>query len=175
MRDYRRPNTHYQEGDTIAPSNLPKARVEEYAERVAKKSGFGVGENPATLVRRLKGRIHYHDMDEWLHEDGSIFMHGESDFDILLPHYTSPLRDRFTVAHELGHYFLHSDQGDQPIVAFRKGSTRIEWEANWFAAALLMPRVEFKTVYDKTGDLAVVAMKFGVSTDAARVRRDTLG
>lgn len=173
--NYRRANIEYSAGDAIEPSNLSKARVEQYAEQVAKKVRFRPGENPATLVRRLKGEIHYHDMDEWLHEDGSIFVHGESDFDILLPHYTSPLRDRFTVAHELGHYFLHSNQGYQPIIAYRKGSTRIEWEANWFAAALLMPRADFKAVCDKTDDLAVIATKFGVSIDAARVRRNALG
>lgn len=173
--NFRRPNVSYIEGGSIAPTNLCKRKVEEFAESVAEVAEFEVGADPAVLVRRLSGRISYHDIDEWLNEDGSIYVHGKSNFDILLPHYTSPLRDRFTVAHELGHYFLHSNQGEQPIVAYRKGSTRIEWEANWFAAALLMPRDKFKAACAKIDNLAVIAAKFGVSTDAARVRRDALG
>lgn len=171
----RRLNVSYIEGAQIAPTNLTKWAVEDYAKDVAKVGRFDVGDEPADLVARLRGRISYHDIDEWLDEDGSIFVHGKADFDILLPHYTSPLRDRFTVAHELGHYYLHSDQGDRPIIAYRKGSTRIEWEANWFAAALLMPREKFKAECARTKNLAVIAARFGVSTDAARVRRDAIG
>ena len=74
---------------------------------------------------------------------GAIYVHGRGDFDIVLPQFTSPLRDRFTIGHELGHYFLHSRQGERPLVAYRQGSGRLEWEANWFAAGLLMPKDEF--------------------------------
>jgi hypothetical protein len=175
MINLRRPNISYKEGDRIPPSNLCKQRVEEYAAQVAKVAEFGVGDDPGQLVDRLGGRITYHDLDEWLNEDGSVFVHAEADFEIVLPSYTSPLRDRFTVAHELGHYFLHSDQGAQPMVAYRKGSTRIEWEANWFAASLLMPRQKFRAACQQSHDnLAVVSAKFGVSIDAARVRRDSI-
>ncbi|MGZ0175141.1 MAG: ImmA/IrrE family metallo-endopeptidase, partial [Planctomycetales bacterium] len=106
---------------------------------------------------------------------GSIFVHGTEDFDICLPTYTSPLRDRFTIAHELGHYFLHSDQGEIPIVAFRNGSTRIEWEANWFAASLLMPKAEFRQAASRDLSVAALAARFGVSQEAARVRKEALG
>lgn len=52
-------------------------------------------------------------------------------------------RHRFTVAHELGHYFMHDD-----ITAFSRceSNTNIpsfrdpEWQANVFAAAFLMPK-----------------------------------
>lgn len=51
-------------------------------------------------------------------------------------------RHRFTIAHELGHYFIHDDitafsrcgQNDS-IPAYRDP----EWQANVFAASLLMP------------------------------------
>ena len=68
----------------------------------------------------------------------------------------SRVRQRFTIAHELGHYLLHKDaqrsQKEQLfvdkdfIVKFRsqKSYSSAEWkhesEANAFAAALLMPR-----------------------------------
>jgi hypothetical protein len=172
----RRKTIAYLEGDAIRPSNLTKGRVEEYAQRVAELAGFEIGEHPGELVKQFGGDISFQELGEWLKEDGSIFVHGEADFDILLPSYTSPLRDRFTIAHELGHYFLHSRQGERPIVAYREGSSsRIEWEANWFAAALLMPRDAFIDECGTNPDIAAVALRFGVSQDAARVRKVALG
>jgi Zn-dependent peptidase ImmA (M78 family) len=171
----RRSGIQYLEGDAIPPANLSKAKTEEFAARVTSVLGFKIGQDPARLVARLGGKVHYQDIEEWIEENGSIFVHGEHDFDILLPHYTSPLRDRFTVAHELGHYFLHSDQGAEPIIAYRRGSTRIEWEANWFAAALLMPKHAFEVACKETGNITRIALQFGVSQEAAKVRKDALG
>lgn len=153
---------------------MRKERVEAYAENVAVFANFDVGDDPADIVEQLGGNIEFQELDEWASESGSIFVHDSCDFDILLSHYTSPLRDKFTVAHELGHYFLHSNQGDIPIIAHRAGSGRVEWEANWFAAGLLMPSDRFKIAWKKYGDLSRVASEFGVSEDAARVRRDAL-
>jgi Zn-dependent peptidase ImmA (M78 family) len=51
-------------------------------------------------------------------------------------------RMRFTIAHELGHYFLHRSLKSTFVdeVFARSGtSNRLEREANAFAAALLMP------------------------------------
>jgi len=110
-----------------------------------------------------------------MEESGSIFVHAPNDFDILLAQYTSPIRDRFTLAHEIGHYYLHSNQGDNPIVATRKGSTRIEWEANWFAAELLMPRSEFQRIHRKLREWPAIACHFKVSVDAVKVRGSSLG
>src|SRR4051812_42905573 len=110
----RRPGVRYKEGDAIPPTNLSKARVERYAGEVAAALAFKVGSNPADLVKTLGGRIGYQDLGEWLDEGGSIFVHAPYDFDILLPHYTSPVRDRFTVAHELGHFLLHAGHGSLP-------------------------------------------------------------
>jgi predicted transcriptional regulator len=171
----RRPGVQYAEGDAIPPANVTKRAVEEYAHDLAGVADFQPGDSPIELAERLGGRIAYLQMDEWLAENGSIFVHGEADFDITLPRYTSPNRDHFTVAHELGHYFLHSEQGQVPIIAYRQGSTRIEWEANWFAASLLMPRKAFRDAWKKHSNLAMIASLFGVSQDAAEVRRRALG
>jgi Zn-dependent peptidase ImmA (M78 family) len=59
------------------------------------------------------------------------------------------VRQRFTVAHELGHYFLHQDANsslffDKTQILFRdelnSSGRRKEREANAFAASLLMPQ-----------------------------------
>lgn len=174
MSSYRK-EIEYTEGDEIVPCNLTKAEVEAYAGDLAIEADFSVGSDPAELVKRMTGRIHFQDIEEWFEEKtGSIFVHAPFDFDIYLPQYTSALRDRFTIAHELGHYFLHSEQGEGPIVAYRSGSTRIEWEANWFAAALLMPRKEFSESVNLGYNIARLASQFGVSQEAAKVRKEVL-
>ncbi len=165
----------YLEGEAILPTNLHKDQVEAFAHQVANVYQFGVGEDPRDLVKALGGRLHYQSLGEMIDESGSIYVHGSEDFDILLPHYTSPTRDRFTVGHELGHYFLHSDQGEKPLIATRQGSTRIEWEANWFAAQLLMPKNRFSQICKRTDNDFEIAGVFQVSVDAVRVRRKALG
>ncbi|MEW8441818.1 MAG: ImmA/IrrE family metallo-endopeptidase [Candidatus Thiodiazotropha taylori] len=74
-------------------------------------------------------------------------------------------RQRFTIAHELGHYFLHSvDNGKDDLFIDKKvfhrgqsaseGTVRKEIEANRFAAELLMPRSMMKeAVKEEGGDI----------------------
>ena len=66
---------------------------------------------------------------------------------ILLAPNQSPGRQRFSLAHELGHYHIPSHRhkppgwcGDDDMVAREDTGRRYEWEANQFAAELLMPR-----------------------------------
>jgi Zn-dependent peptidase ImmA (M78 family) len=102
----------------------------------------------------------------------------------------SPVRQRFTVAHELGHYELHGgdtyvDRG-QYVVQFRdpasgSGSKVEEREANQFAAAILMPATWIRQAFreqpfDLTDDegLRNLAAKFQVSTQAMSYRLGNL-
>lgn len=56
-------------------------------------------------------------------------------------------RDRFTLAHEVGHYFLHDDG-----LTYARSSTKIpsycnpEWQANTFASAFLIPKSKTVTM-----------------------------
>lgn len=100
-------------------------------------------------------------------------------------------RQRFSIAHECGHLFLHmgylidetkwasiTDYRDS--VYYRFGYTQEEYEANEFAAALLMPAPAFADVarrHVRAGvcDVAAIAAHFDVSVPAARVRGRFLG
>jgi Zn-dependent peptidase ImmA (M78 family) len=90
-----------------------------------------------------------------------------------------PRRQRYTIAHELGHYILHRHQEDvfEDHVFFRGvGRSTQEWEANTFASEILMPEDEFKRlVRDGIDDIDKLAKKFGVSTLALRIRAKELG
>ncbi|MDA8483661.1 ImmA/IrrE family metallo-endopeptidase [Pseudomonas resinovorans] len=90
-----------------------------------------------------------------------------------------PNRQRFTIAHELGHYFKHRNAQvefvDQNF--FRNSESNwMEAEANSFAGELLMPEAEFREkVRVLGGSIEDVAQSFSVSTFAVRVRAKILG
>ena len=96
-----------------------------------------------------------------------------------------PNRQRFSIAHEIGHFVLHEgqtyiDKGYR--VQFRdlesgSGTKREEMDANAFAAALLMPDEWVKDAFyqqpfELTEDdvLQMLAQKFQVSTQAMSYR-----
>lgn len=107
----------------------------------------------------------------------------------------SPVRQRFTIAHELGHFVLEHQRGG--VFVDQKGNTHPafyrdaasslgmvtqEQEANAFAAALLMPKyVVAERFSQKSFDLGdeealkELAEEFGVSTQAIAFRLANLG
>ena len=121
-------------------------------------------------VRKLCG-------DDWRNPapTGEIQVSGPGKFKIWLSPYTAPARDVFTIAHELGHYFLHSKIGKIPIEVRREGNNRVEWEANCFAASFLLPETAFReawTTHNRNIDM--VAAQFGVSTSVVSIRAKRL-
>ena len=103
----------------------------------------------------------------------------------------APMRQRFTIAHELGHLLLHEpsqihvDRGFRVRLrssSSRKGIDREEMEANRFAAELLMPSDFLQTdlehqEFDLADDcqLRSLAKRYGVSTQAFAIRLNGLG
>lgn len=165
--------------EPASPTNLSKAQIFAFAESIAKKLGFQPGSNIEEIVTRLGGRVRVEDtLTEDPERSGSLFVKDPKDFTIIVPAHTSSLRDRFTIAHELGHFMLHymwrrhnGFRIDGPMMVLRKGSDRIEWEANWFAGAFLMPKDGFSAAYRAAGGhIGTVASKFMVSPSAAEVR-----
>jgi predicted transcriptional regulator len=171
--DYARPRA----------SGLSKAAVSKLGESVAKQLKFEPGGDIRDVVSRLGGRIEYQDFWELDQStSGSIEIDGEGKFVIYLAKHTSQERDRFTIAHELGHYVVHflwpRKQGEhiEKLAASRYGSGREEWEANWFAASFLMPVAPFaEAVERKEQDIGAVAEQFKVSYSAAEIRAKALG
>lgn len=176
MEPYRRSAVDYVEPPE--PVRAPMKAIQKYAADASKRLRVLSTPRLADVVNTLRGRLHFVDLD--LGEcSGTIYVHGPRDFDIVLPEGSPPTRERFTIAHELGHYALHSRMGETPIVAPRKPpgevGVRVEWEANWFAAAFLMPEKEFRDRYGSTqADLRAVAEYFRVSVDATRLRAKVL-
>ncbi len=107
---------------------------------------------------------------------GSLVIQPDGRFQINLSPVTSPLRDNFTIAHELGHYFLHYDRSKKEVQTFaRYGNNKQEIEANRFAAAFLMPKPRFeKAMKDFNNSVLLIAAKFQVSESAVRVRMESI-
>ena len=88
-------------------------------------------------------------------------------------------RQRFTFAHELGHFFLHKGKNvafaDE--VFFRiDNSSSLEYAANEFASRLLMPETKVtKLLNSGVSDLSNLADIFNVSISAMRYRVVSLG
>lgn len=162
--------------DAPKPTGLTKLQIELFAKTFADALGYHPNHPIHLLIEKLGGRIIYEDLGSWDNSQEFIDVYGPNDFEIKLPTFTSPKRDKFTIAHELAHYVLHSKFGEIPLSAFRKRTTSpAEFEANIFAAALLMPEELFREKADEFGNLKQVASYFGVSESAASVRCHTLG
>lgn len=105
-----------------------------------------------------------------------------------------PNRQRFTIAHEFGHYLLHRNLSniffDESLVFFRdeqssEGSKYQEIEANNFAAELLMPEKLLREkitqqpvdAFDDSDNSLIqqLAKNFGVSIQALTIRLTKLG
>ncbi len=101
-------------------------------------------------------------------------------------------RQRFTIAHELGHFFLHAGEElhvDRTATIYHRsprsseGVDEGEIEANLFAAELLMPQEFIEKDLASRGyvDLADekqvwrLAKRYGVSTQAMSIRLTYLG
>lgn len=161
-------------------SPLSPAAIGKYADRVLTRFAAASDAGPVDLTAVLdgvNGTVEYVDSAE--HAESSR-VERDGTFRIFLPSFTSRRRDRFTVAHELGHFFLHflyfePDFGAE--VRFNRGGrSQMETEANMFAASLLMPEESFKKVWGETGgDSRLVAEHFEVSILAAVTRAKVLG
>jgi Zn-dependent peptidase ImmA (M78 family) len=98
-------------------------------------------------------------------------------------------RQRFTIAHELGHYFLHQgllEHVDENFrIAWRNAdsSKAVNWpeiEANRFAAELLMPTEFLRSDLDSLAGIskrsvALLARAYAVSSEAMKIRLTNLG
>lgn len=112
-------------------------------------------QNINDVVRQLGGYIEENVMPDNM-VDGSIRKENDS-FVISVSPFQSEERRKFTIAHELGHLFLHmgyiiypelwSRQRDATY--YRSGDSLVEYQANEFAAAFLMPKERYKEIMDR--------------------------
>lgn len=141
--------------------------------------------NLKRIANSLGATIRYVPLDENL--SGSIFIDGNS-AKIAVNSFHHPNRQRFTIAHEIGHLVLHSQQFQNTIHVDKKfqmyrnenssrGTDRLEIQANSFASELLMPTFLLEKVVgnmqidmDDDETISQLADKFRVSPTAFKFR-----
>lgn len=143
--------------------------------------------NIGVLADRLGLRLYQKPMDDDV--SGYICRGEDGRFNIFVNERHSVNRQRFTAAHEIGHYVLHRrllEGGTNDTRAYRTTDSvknynpritkKHESEANAFAAALLMPEKKVIELYrlSAANDLAGLATHFGVSEAAMGYRINAL-
>lgn len=170
---------------------IRRRRIQSIVTRLLAENGIKAAPVPVTRIAKACGVRISHDS---LEGDLSGFLYRQNKLAMIgVNTHHSKTRQNFTIAHELGHFLLH-DQEEQLHVdhEFRvsirrrdalssQGIDDAEREANFFAAALLMPN-EF--LENDLGDdvdlfdddfLYNLARKYGVSVQALLNRLKNLG
>ena len=144
---------------------------------IAEKNGLATAPfDVKGVVRALDIRLSTKPLDD---DVSGYLKKTESGWLIAVNSLHHPRRQKFTLAHELGHYFLHRHNHNKFMdkTLFRNGQTSsLEIEANAFASELLMPEDALKQyVNNVSKKVEDIAEYFGVSAVAVRYRAQKLG
>jgi len=121
-------------------------------EQVAKEESIELA--PGDYPANFHGRLEFHPR-----EGIFILFHPEPRPGLSLG------RIRFSIAHELGHYFLEEHRGlivsgavHNSVESFKPAQSRIEREADQFASALLIPECAFRKYLGSRHELPLTAI-----------------
>lgn len=167
--------------------------------RIIEDSRRGVSGFYKHTVLDLDGICKHHDIEllegefEDDNQSGALIRDGKK-WQIIVNKNHSLNRKRFTIAHELGHYFAVVKGSAQAEVYFEKhnevikdyalmkrtneveeDSYQIERQANMIAAAILMPEEMVQKFYHEGLSLTSMAEKFGVSETAMSYKLESMG
>ena len=162
----------------LRPLGIGTNGIEILAKKVSSATGYKSGNHLVPIVSKLGGRVKYINADYGDEDEASLAVFGKGNFELTISKVVGGSRNRFSIAHEIGHYVLHSWFGERaPLVARRHGdeSNRAEWEASMFAAALLMPKEEFCKLHEEGQTDLELSRNFWVSQAAVEIRRKTCG
>lgn len=175
--------------------------IERVAQEVLRQAGaLSFPTDLDKVLASLNVRVHDEDMESDV--SGVLIVKGNQRH-VLVNKAHSPNRQRFTIAHELGHLCLHDDEGEAEVermfidrqirvyhrvgeasssVYKQEGSQTDLWqerEANMFAACLLMPSHHVtraaleRDLFDEMS-VASLARSFDVSEQAMSIRLQQL-
>jgi predicted transcriptional regulator len=160
--------------DPVNPTGWSMRYIDEQAGRIAEKLDYKPGGDLRAIVARLGGEVDVEPWDE-ASDTGLLQVQQDGRFKIWLSPFTVEMRDRFTIAHELGHFFLHAEAGKKAISIAREGTNRAEREADWFAVGFLLPQQEFIDQWKKwDGNSMILSSHFQVFGSVIASRKSVL-
>lgn len=164
--------------------SLSNALAEANAFLLCFKEGYSI--NVLELAKKLNIEITY---DRMLDEQGNVDIDisgyiecikmddGKCKFKMHINDYHSENRQKFTIAHEIGHFLMHKDILNNEQIndnsLFRDGSFNdIEQDANSFASEILMPEADVKKLIQEENirNIKELSLKFNVSMSAMKYR-----
>lgn len=160
-----------------------RREIDGLADKVREALGLLSPVNVEAAVAMLGGTLR--EIGSGAAAEAYVEKQGDS-FEIGIDLDSAPNRRRFSIAHELGHLFLHmgfmidEDKWNsvtryEESIKYRFGYSEEEYEAHEFAGAFLMPESEFRAIADghKVGNkyrISGIADYFQVSEEAASNR-----
>lgn len=165
-------------------TTLPSEGFEDFSTpseilELARSKGVSVDPiNIAKLAMLLGMKVRYEPMGD--DDSGSLKKDKKTgEWIITVNSLHHPHRQRFTIAHEIGHRVKHAASSDsfKDTTFFRNGDSNwMEAQANTFAAELLMPESLFHDfVGSNSSKVEDIAKHFQVSSMAVRIRAQQLG
>jgi Zn-dependent peptidase ImmA (M78 family) len=163
------------------------SKVKQAARKILGRYGYGVPIDIEAIVKAEGILLQKENLEA---EVSGMLVIKESQTIIAINEKHALTRQRFTIAHEFGHYVLHRSLSnvffDESLVFFRDresttGTKYQEIEANNFAAELLMLRKHLALkpldAFDEADNSGIcqLAQEFGVSTQALTIRLTKLG
>lgn len=169
---------HFTPSGEIRPDDIALIDTPEKLLRFAEYKGLDSPKlDVESVAKKLGIRVEYVLMEDDL--SGILYKDEENNWVMQVNEEHHVNRQRYTIAHELGHFCLHRHLKTrfEDQIFFRGGkSSKPEWQANDFASAILMPEDEFrKKVRSGVKKVEELAKEFKVSTLALRIRAKNLG
>jgi hypothetical protein len=156
----------------LQPCSLSYEEISKLAEDVAVVLNFKAGDPIESIVERLGGTIEYYPLE--VRNPVTIKVENNSKFILKLPQIIFLLHKRLSIAHEIGHFILHSQLGKYQIEAYRIAKSiddEVEYEANLFARHFLVTDDELLEFIKHAGKKSFdVAVHFYVPQPIAKVR-----
>ena len=175
-----------------------RAQIEKRAKDLLERaSSYEVPVNLAKVAKFLDITVHFDTLEDKV---SGVLIVRESARHALINALHHSNRQRFSLAHEIGHLVLHDSGGDRLFIdtnmrvyqrvggsmdeAYNQANSTTkpheEREANQFASAVLMPaelirRAAFDLDLSEETDVAYLARLFGVSDQAMAIRLQQLG
>jgi Zn-dependent peptidase ImmA (M78 family) len=171
-------------------ATIRRRKIQAMVEELLAENGVEKAPVPVSQIAKAKGARIFVDS---LEGDLSGFLYRDKTEAVIgVNTQHAPVRQTFTIAHELGHLLLHDQEQLHVDHEFRvrlrsdvssQGTDVAEREANFFAASLLMPKhfveqdLEGSDFFDLLDDEFVntLARKYGVSSQAFVNRLKSLG
>lgn len=169
------------------PQFLDPSEIEQKAKGLlVDHNMYSVPVNPVSVAQAIGVPVYDAEFTDD-HVSGMLRKEGDT-YEIFVNKSHPRSRQRYTIAHEIGHFVLHRHESaifvDFDITLYRSKSRyaetsddeqRRETQTNIFAASLLMPEELVKQEFQKQRDMSLLAALFQVSRDAMGYRIGNLG